>query len=105
MTNQSLPQSAVILAEVEQFFDTLPEKRRRKRTRAEINAGYDTTPEIENYAVATAEPTITIELDDVARAVLPVLLGQLGEARTTATAQLITAKIYALLGLKVDDGK
>lgn len=105
MTTSSLPQSAAaILSEVESFFDALPEKRRRKRTRAEINAAYDTTPERENYG-PEPEPTITIELDDDAQVQLPKLLSQLGQARGHAVARVIEAKIYDLLGLEVDEGK
>lgn len=108
MTTQSLPHDpTAILTAVESFFDALPEKRRRKRTHAEIYGPQDDTPETENYTTATAaaESTITIELDGVAQAVLPVLLGQSGEARSTAMVQFLTLKIYELLGLKVDSGK
>lgn len=106
MTTTSLPHDpTTILSGVESFFDALPATRRRKRTHAEIYGPQDDAPETENYATATANPIITIELDDVAQAVLPVLLGQLGEARSVATVQLITAKIYQLLGLKVENGK
>lgn len=104
MTNQSLPQSAVILADVEQFFDALPEKRRRKRTRAEIDADYDTTPEVENYGPPVEPPTI-IELDADALARLPALLIQLGKARSDVVAQTITLKILDLLGLELDGGE
>ena len=106
MATSSLPHDpTAILSEVESFFDALPEKRRRKRTHAEIYGPQDDTSETENYATVATKPAITIELDDVAHAVLPVLLGQLGEARSVATAQLITAKIYQVLGLEVENGK
>lgn len=102
MATNSLPQPAELAEAVEAFFDTLPEKRRRKRTRAEINADYDVTPERENYDTEP-ESTITIELNDTALTRLPVLLRQLGQARSNVVAEVVTMKILALLGLELED--
>lgn len=86
---------AAILGDVESFFDSLPAKRRR--TRVEVCD----EPETENYGPAAA-PRIVIELDGDALEQLPVLLFQLGRARSDAAAQFITAKIYRLLGLELE---
>lgn len=104
MTTTSLPQdSSSILADVEAYISELPEKRRRKRTHAEIYEP-DQAPESENYGPEPV-PTITIELDDAALTALPVLLHQLGQTRSAYIADLVTAKILDLLGLKLDGGK
>ena len=95
MATSSLPQSTAILADVELFFGSLPAKRRRVRVEV------CDEPETENYA-PEPEPTIAIELDGDAQAQLPVLLFQLGRARSDAAAQFITAKIYRLLGLELE---
>lgn len=105
MTTTSLPHDpTAILSEVESFFDTLPEKRRGRRTRAEIDADYDITPEVENYGPAV-EPPIVIELDADALERLTALLFQLGRARSDVVAQVITTKILDLLDLELEDGK
>lgn len=95
MATTSLPQSAAILSGVEEFFAELPAKRRRSRVEV------CDEPEAENYA-PEPEPTIAIELDGDAQAQLPVLLFQLGRARSDAAAQFITAKIYRMLGLELE---
>lgn len=101
-TPNSLPQDPTgILAEVEQFFDALPPKKQR-RTSAQVQI--DQAPEIENYG-PPAVPSITIELDADAQTELPWLLHRLGRARNDAVAQIITAKIYDLLGLELDGGE
>lgn len=89
---------AAILGEVESFFDSLPAKRRRARVEV------CDEPETENYA-PEPEPTITIELDRAALEQLPVLLFQLGRARSDVVAQVVTLKIYRLLGLELDGDK
>lgn len=102
MTTPILPQDpAAILADVESFFDSLPEKRRGRRTRAEIDAPYDITPELENYG-PEPEPTITIELDADALEELPKLLYQLAKSRSDAASAIIAGRIYALLGLELE---
>lgn len=101
MATASIPQNAVVLADVESFFDALPAKRRTRRSRAEIYAPSDTKPELENYA-PSADPAIVIELDAEAQIQLPVLLFQLGRTRNDVVAQVVTAKIYDLLGLKLE---
>lgn len=100
MATNSLPQPSAVVEAVEAYIDALPEKRRGRRTRAEIDAPYDITPETENYG-PEPEPAITIELDDDAQVQLPKLLSQLGRARSDAAARVIEAKIYDLLGLEV----
>jgi len=92
-----------VVSAVEEYLDSLPAKRRGRRTRAEIDAPCDITPEFENYAPAV-EPPIIIELDDAAQVRLPVLLHQLGQARSTALAAVIITKIYDLLGLELEGG-
>lgn len=105
MTTQSLPQDpTAILTSVEEFFDELPSTRRRKRTRAEITADYDTTPEIENYGPAI-EPPHVIELDEDAIAELVWFLQRLGRARNDVVARPIIAKILDLLDLELDGGE
>jgi hypothetical protein len=86
-TPNSLPQSAEILSEVEAFIDSLPAKRRR-RTKAEVET-----------------PSVALELNHDAQVKLHKLLQQLGRARSDVIAQLITMKIYALLGMALDCGK
>lgn len=93
-----------VVSAVEEYLDTLPAKRRGRRTRAEIDAPYDITPETENYG-PEPEPTITIELNSDALTRLPVLLRQLSQARSDVVARVVTAKIYDLLGLELDGGK
>lgn len=105
MTTTSLPHdSAAILSDVEFFFDSLPEKRRGRRTRAEIDAPYDITPELENYG-PEPEPTITIELDADALKKLPALLRQLSQARSDVMAGIVITKILDLLGLELEGRK
>ncbi len=100
MTPTSLPQDpAGIIADVESFFDSLPEKRRRKRTHAEIYEP-DQTPESENY-VTGSEP----EPDSEALAEFRRLLRQLRQALSDVVAEVITAKIYKLLDLPLDGGR
>jgi hypothetical protein len=102
MTTPILPQDpTVILADVESFFDSLPEKRRGRRTRAEIDAPVDITPELENYGEPPA-PTIAIELDADALEELPKLLYQLAKSRSDAASAIIAGRIYALLGLELE---
>lgn len=104
MTTQSLPHDpTAILAGVEAFIDALPATRRRKRTQAEIYEP-DQRPETENYE-PEPEPTVTIELNEAALVRLPVLLAELAQTRSTAMAQLVTLKIYRLLGLELEDDK
>lgn len=98
MTANSLPQSSAILACVEEYFDSLPAKRRRSRQIVDV------APELENYA-PEPEPTITIELDATALTELPKLLHQLSKARSDVAAQWLTFKIYRLLGLEMDGDK
>lgn len=105
MATTSLPQDPIaILADVEIYISELPAKRRGRRTRAEIDAPYDVTPELENYG-PEPEPTITIELDADVLTQLPVLLRQLSQARSDVVARVVTAKIYDLLGLELESGK
>ena len=100
MTTTSLPQdSSSIIADVEAYISELPEKRRRKRTHAEIYEP-DQTPEIENY-VADSE----LEPDSEALAEFRRLLRQLRQARSDVVAEVITAKIYKLLDLPLDGGR
>jgi len=80
MTANSLPQSAVVLAEVEAFIDSLPAKRSRKRAKSENNTPADTTPTLEHAALVE----------------LHLLLWQLGRA------QNVTTKIYNMVGLTAD---
>lgn len=84
-----------IVAEVEAYIAELPGKRRGRRTRAEIDAPYDTTPELENYTTYDAN-----EPDSEALAQFRTLLRQLGQARNDVIAQAIIKKIYRLLGLE-----
>lgn len=100
MTNRSLPQPAELVEAVEAYISELPEKRRRKRTREEIY-NPDLSFEDENYG-PEPKTAIVCELDDAAQIALPKLLFQLGKARSDAMAQIITAKIYDLLGLEVE---
>lgn len=107
MTTTSLPlpqDSADILTDVEFFFDSLPAKRRGRRTRAEIDAPYDITPECENYG-PEAEPSVTIELDADALKRLPALLRALGLARSDKAARVTILEILDLLGLELEGGK
>ncbi len=99
MAATSLPQDpAVILSDVESFFDALPAKRRRARIEP------DQSPESENYG-PEPKPSILIELDAYALTRLPVLLQQLGQTRSAYVADLVMAQIFALLGLKKDGGE
>jgi len=105
MAVTSLPQDPTgILAEVESFFDALPAKKQR-RTSAQVKI--DQAPESENYSPVTevTPSSITIELDADALTELPWLLHRLGRARNDAVAQIITAKIYDLLGLELEGGE
>ncbi len=102
MAVTSLPQDPTgILADVESFFDALPAKKQR-RTSAQVQI--DQAPEVENYGPPVASP-IVIELDADALTELPWLLHRLGRARNDAVAQIITAKIYDLLGLELEGGE
>lgn len=99
MAVTSLPQDpAGIIAEVELFFDSLPAKRRGRRTRAEIDAPVDDSAEAENYAPTDAAP----EHDPAALAEFKALLRQLGKARSDVVAEIVIAKIYRLLDLAQD---
>lgn len=101
MTANSLPQPSELVEAVEEFIDALPPKKQR-RTSAQVQI--DQAPEIENYGPPVA-PSITIELDADAQTELPWLLHRLGRARNDAVAQIITAKIYDLLGLELEGGE
>lgn len=104
MTANSLPQPSELVEAVEAYISELPERRRRKRTRAEIIADRDQSPEIENYA-PVPEPPHVIELDDDALERLTTLLFQLGRARGDAVARITITMILDLLGLELEDGK
>ena len=102
MTTTSLPQDpAAIVSEVESFFDSLPAKRRGRRTRAEIDAGYDLSPELENYG-PEPDPPVIIELDADALARLSKLLRALGLARHDRAARVTILEILDLLGLEAE---
>ena len=90
-----------IVEAVEVYIDALPATRRRKRTRAEIDADYDTTPEIENYGPAVEPPPVCI-LDSDAQVQLIVLLYQLNTSRNDAATKAVFEKICALVGLDTD---
>jgi hypothetical protein len=100
-TPNSLPQPSEVVEAVEEFFDALPPKKQR-RTRSQIQI--DQAPESENYGLPVAPP-IVIELDADAQTELPWLLHRLGRARNDAVAQIITAKIYDLLGVELEGGE
>lgn len=100
MAISSLPQdTAAIVNEVELFFDSLPLTRRR-RSVSEI----DDAPENENY-ITVAEPLAPREPDNATLDEFRRLLRQLGQARSDVLAEVITVKIYRMLGLEPDGGK
>ncbi len=103
MSTQHQFDTGTILASVEEYFDALPATRRRRRTRAEINADYDITPEGENYG-EPIEPPIVIELDADAQAELLWMLGRLGRAKNDAVARMLIVKVLDVLGLKLEGG-
>jgi len=90
-TPNSLPQPSTVVEAVEAFFDSLPATRRRR-----IVTEPDTTPESENYTIAN-------EPDNAALVEFRRLLRQLGQARSDVVAEIVTVKIYRLLGLTEDD--
>lgn len=96
MTANSLPQSAVIVADVESFFDSLPAKRRRKRIASEP----DQTTESENYTDQQVPEAEHAALDEFRK-----LLRQLGQARSDVVAEILIAKIFRLLDLPLDGGR
>lgn len=95
-TPNSLPHPSAVVEAVEAYIAELPEKRRRKRTHAEIYEP-DQTPELENY-VTDSEP----EPDNAALVEFRQLLDQLGRAHSDVLAEVIKAKIYKLLDLSPD---
>jgi hypothetical protein len=100
-TPNSLPQPAQIIAGVEEYFDSLPAKRRR-RTQAEINE-QDTTPETENYnGMDPAAVSIRCELTHADQVTLHLLLWELGRARGASAAHAIIVEIRDMVGLSYE---
>lgn len=102
MTIQSLPQDPTeIIASVESFFDALPAKRQR-RTTAKVRALVDDTPETENYGVDPAHTSINCELDHDAQVSMFLLMRELSRTTNDGDAQVVIAKICALVGLSCE---
>lgn len=95
MANDSISPTGIVGA-VEEYLDSLPATKRRKRTRAEIDAAMDNSPESENYVIDVPER------GNPALAQFRLLLFQLGQARSDVAAEFITMKIYRLLDLPMD---
>jgi hypothetical protein len=65
-----------ILAGLEAYLDELPAKRRGRRTRAEIDADYDITPEAENYPTAPEGGAPVLDIDGTEALAQLVLLAR-----------------------------
>ncbi len=102
MTTQSLPQDpTAILTSVESFFEALPAKRQR-RAKAKVYALVDDAPETENYGVDPAHTSITCELNHDAQVSMFLLMRELSRTTNDGDAQVVIAKICALVGLSCE---